>query len=338
MSNNSDSVPSLIAQKSFTDFYIGLGLALLSTIFIGTSFIFKKLALRRISRNGLRAGDGSLSYLCEWMWWMGFFLMAYTFAPAMLVTPLGGLSVLVSALLSVHFLNEHLNCIGGFGCVICLLGSTLIIIHAPKEQNLTSLQEMWLKVTDTPFIIYSLFIILMSIVLICILGPRYGKTNPIIFTLISGSIGSLSVIACKGIGIGLKNAFTMNNTSLISFWFFWFLFIWLITSITIQIYALFDNYKSDDYFQPPDIKTADLKPNTINFDINFSWYNLCKIFFHRNYLSLIMHNKQSNHIDDLYKSTIKIHYNKHLSLNKVMINDDDNDYYDSDITDTVQLL
>ncbi|KAH8869845.1 Magnesium transporter NIPA2, partial [Schistosoma japonicum] len=159
-------------------------------------------------------GDGSLSYLCEWMWWMGFILMgvgefanflAYTFAPAMLVTPLGGLSVLVSALLSVHFLNERLNCIGGFGCCICLLGSTLIVLHAPKEQNLTSLQEMWSKLTDPPFIIYSFFIVLMSIVLICILGPRYGKRNPIIFTLISGSIGSLSVIACKGIGIGLKD-------------------------------------------------------------------------------------------------------------------------------------
>ncbi|TNN21057.1 Magnesium transporter NIPA2 isoform 3 [Schistosoma japonicum] len=214
MSNNSDSLLLLIVKKSSTDFYIGLGLALLSTIFIGTSFIFKKLALHRISRNGFRAGDGSLSYLCEWMWWMGFILMgvgefanflAYTFAPAMLVTPLGGLSVLVSALLSVHFLNERLNCIGGFGCCICLLGSTLIVLHAPKEQNLTSLQEMWSKLTDPPFIIYSFFIVLMSIVLICILGPRYGKRNPIIFTLISGSIGSLSVIACKGIGIGLKD-------------------------------------------------------------------------------------------------------------------------------------
>ncbi|TNN21056.1 Magnesium transporter NIPA2 isoform 1 [Schistosoma japonicum] len=247
MSNNSDSLLLLIVKKSSTDFYIGLGLALLSTIFIGTSFIFKKLALHRISRNGFRAGDGSLSYLCEWMWWMGFILMgvgefanflAYTFAPAMLVTPLGGLSVLVSALLSVHFLNERLNCIGGFGCCICLLGSTLIVLHAPKEQNLTSLQEMWSKLTDPPFIIYSFFIVLMSIVLICILGPRYGKRNPIIFTLISGSIGSLSVIACKGIGIGLKNAFTIGFVSIFSLWFFWFLLIWLISSITIQMYYL----------------------------------------------------------------------------------------------------
>ncbi|CAH8562981.1 unnamed protein product [Schistosoma bovis] len=245
--NKSDYLPSLIVQKSPVNFYIGLCLALLSTLFIGTSFIFKKLALRRSSRNGFSAGDGSLSYLCEWMWWMGFILMgigefanfvAYTFAPAILVTPLGALSVLVSALLSVRFLNERLNCIGGFGCGICILGSTLIVLHAPKEQNLTSLHEMWLRATDPSFIIYSLFVILMSIVLIFILGPRYGKTNPIIFTLVSGSIGSLSVVACKGIGVGLKNAFTVGFSSMFSSWFFWFLMIWLIGAITIQMYYL----------------------------------------------------------------------------------------------------
>ncbi|CAH8543626.1 unnamed protein product [Heterobilharzia americana] len=181
------------------------------------------------------------------MWWMGFILMgigelanfiAYAFAPAILVTPLGALSVLVSTLLSVHFLNEHINCIGGFGCCICLLGSTLIVLYAPKEQNITSLQEMWSKAADPPFIAYSLFVILLSSVLIFILGPRYGKTNPIIFTLISGSIGSLSVIACKGVGVGLKNSFSTGLLPTISFWFFWFLIIWLIGAITIQMYYL----------------------------------------------------------------------------------------------------
>ncbi|KAH9583790.1 Magnesium transporter nipa2 [Schistosoma haematobium] len=78
----------------------------------------------------------------------------------------------------------------------------------------------------------------MSIVLIFILGPRYGKTNPIIFTLVSGSIGSLSVVACKGIGVGLKNAFTVGFSSMFSSWFFWFLMIWLIGAITIQMYYL----------------------------------------------------------------------------------------------------
>lgn len=39
-------------------------------------------------------------------------LLAYAFAPAALVTPLGALSVLVSAVLASKFLKEHLNFIG----------------------------------------------------------------------------------------------------------------------------------------------------------------------------------------------------------------------------------
>lgn len=39
-------------------------------------------------------------------------LLAYAFAPASLVTPLGALSVLVAAILSSKFLHEKLNFIG----------------------------------------------------------------------------------------------------------------------------------------------------------------------------------------------------------------------------------
>lgn len=38
-------------------------------------------------------------------------LLAYAFAPAALVTPLGALSIIVTAILSSRFLNEKLNVI-----------------------------------------------------------------------------------------------------------------------------------------------------------------------------------------------------------------------------------
>lgn len=53
-------------------FYIGLALAVISTIFIGSSFIIKKKALIRLNRlGGLRAGSGGFGYLKEWVWWLG---------------------------------------------------------------------------------------------------------------------------------------------------------------------------------------------------------------------------------------------------------------------------
>lgn len=54
-------------------FWVGVGLAISSSLFIGSSFIVKKKALIRISRHGhVRAGSGGYAYLREWIWWAGF--------------------------------------------------------------------------------------------------------------------------------------------------------------------------------------------------------------------------------------------------------------------------
>ena len=53
-------------------FWLGLGLALSSTVFIGSSFIVKKLALRGLASSGqTRAGAGGFGYLRHWLWWAG---------------------------------------------------------------------------------------------------------------------------------------------------------------------------------------------------------------------------------------------------------------------------
>lgn len=53
-------------------FILGLGLAISSSIFIGTSFIIKKIALKKINDLGnVRASAGGYTYLRQWMWWLG---------------------------------------------------------------------------------------------------------------------------------------------------------------------------------------------------------------------------------------------------------------------------
>ncbi|XP_054873518.1 magnesium transporter NIPA4 isoform X2 [Amphiprion ocellaris] len=141
--------------------WLGLMLALLSAVLIGGSVILKKKALLRLARNGhIRAGDGGHSYLKDWMWWGGLLTMgageacnfaAYMFAPATLVTPLGALSILISAVLSSYLLGELLNLLGKLGCLLSVLGSILLVIHAPQEQEVTSLQDMATKLLEPVF-------------------------------------------------------------------------------------------------------------------------------------------------------------------------------------------
>lgn len=106
--------------------------------------------------------------------------VAYAFAPAVLVTPLGALSIIVryfshlqiqlllpvianifplmsgwlsafvitvqvaccSAVLAHFFLREKLHRLGILGCVMCIAGSVIIVIHAPQEQSISSVQEI----------------------------------------------------------------------------------------------------------------------------------------------------------------------------------------------------
>ncbi|KAF6775655.1 hypothetical protein AHF37_04307 [Paragonimus kellicotti] len=84
--------------------------------------------------------------------------IAYALAPAAVVTPLGGLSVLVSTVLSTRFLGESLNLNGKLGCFICLLGSTLVVLHAPKEQVINSLFEIREKFFDKREFLFKLLV------------------------------------------------------------------------------------------------------------------------------------------------------------------------------------
>ncbi|KAJ6984627.1 hypothetical protein NC653_022807 [Populus alba x Populus x berolinensis] len=140
----------------------GFILALMSSLFIGASFIIKKKGLRRAAAaSGVRAGIGGFSYLLEPLWWLGMITMiigevanfvAYAFAPAVLVTPLGALSIIVSAVLAQFILNEKLHQLGILGCVMCIAGSVVIVIHAPQEHPITSVQEICSMATQPGYL------------------------------------------------------------------------------------------------------------------------------------------------------------------------------------------
>ncbi|KAM6427289.1 magnesium transporter NIPA2-like isoform 1-T2 [Liasis olivaceus] len=225
------------------EFYIGLALALTSSLFIGSSFILKKKGLLRLnSRGAIRAGLGGHAYLREWLWWGGLISMgigeaanfaAYVFTPATLVTPLGALSVLVSAVLASYFLNERLNIHGKIGCLLSILGSTVMVIHAPQEEAVSSLDSMLEKLKDPGFIVFAVCVLVSSVLLIFVAGPRYGQRNVLVYILICSSIGSLSVACVKGLGIALKELFAGKPV-----WkepLGWMLFISLVVCISIQI-------------------------------------------------------------------------------------------------------
>ena len=53
--NSTTMSPAKVDPQEMRDFYIGLTLAIMSSVFIGASFIIKKKALIKLSAHGLRA-------------------------------------------------------------------------------------------------------------------------------------------------------------------------------------------------------------------------------------------------------------------------------------------
>lgn len=67
---------------------------------------------------------------------------AYAFAPAILVTPLGALSVLIGAVLGSYFLKEELGTLGKLGCATCLIGAIIIVLHAPPDVPIETIEQI----------------------------------------------------------------------------------------------------------------------------------------------------------------------------------------------------
>nr|XP_045604295.1 magnesium transporter NIPA2-like isoform X2 [Procambarus clarkii] len=225
------------------DLYIGLVLSISSSIFIGGSFILKKKSLLALGKSGgTRAGAGGYGYLRHWLWWAGLLSMgfgealnfiAYAFAPATLVTPLGALSVIVTALLSQYFLGEVLNVLGKVGCSLCLLGATVVVIHAPKETEVRSMEDLAAKLVDPVFVVYVALVTAAAFVLIFHFGPRFGSRNVVIYIAICSLIGGFSVLGCKAIGLAVKE--TISGTNEFNNWITWFSLLGLIICVSTQM-------------------------------------------------------------------------------------------------------
>ncbi|XP_046962412.1 magnesium transporter NIPA2 [Vanessa cardui] len=236
--------PTIEENHENLSFTLGLSLAILSSVFIGCSFIIKKIALKKINSLGnTRASAGGYAYLKQWMWWLGLLtmgigeaanLLAYAFAPAALVTPLGALSVLVAAVLSSRLLQEKLNFIGKIGCFLCVIGSIIFVIHSPKHEEISNFTELSKKLTDYVFLTYVSSIIIMTLLLKIVFVPKFGNTNIVVYLLICSAIGSLTVVSCKGVALGIKETINSDVNNLTNY-MFWLLLLLSILCIMIQM-------------------------------------------------------------------------------------------------------
>lgn len=229
--------------------YYGLALAVASGLFIGVSFVLKKYGLLKANaKYNEEAGEG-YGYLKNAWWWGGMTLMilgeicnfaAYLFADAILVTPLGALSVVITAILSGIFLKERLSFVGKMGCFNCIIGAVVIAANAPEQSAVSTIQDMQHLVLSPGFLTYAGVLLLGCAAVAIWVAPKYGKKSMMVYLTVCSLTGGLSVICIQGIGA----AITAQARGIPQFnhWFVYVVIVFVIATLVTEIIYLNVSY------------------------------------------------------------------------------------------------
>ncbi|WWC72226.1 uncharacterized protein I206_106188 [Kwoniella pini CBS 10737] len=221
---------------------VGICLAVGSGLLIGSSFVIKKKGLiQSTEKYGNVAGEGH-GYLKSWLWWTGMITMilgeicnfvAYAFTEAILVTPMGALSVVVAAILSHFLLKEKLTFFGWIGCTLCIMGAVILALNAPEEQSVTTIKEFKKLFLSVGFLVWASILIVGSLGIIFFVAPKWGKKSMLPYISICSLIGGISVSCTQGLGASIVTSIRGDNQ--VKNWFFWFLFVFVVITLLTEI-------------------------------------------------------------------------------------------------------
>lgn len=224
---------------------VGIGLAVGSGAFIGTSFVLKKVGLLKANEKYNEVAGEGYGYLKNFYWWSGMIMMilgeicnfvAYAFTDAILVTPLGALSVVITTILSAIFLKERLSIVGKVACFLCIVGSVVIVLNAPKSSSVGDAHEMRNYVITPGFLSYTGVILVGSVITAFYAGPRWGNKNMLVYISICSWVGGLSVVCTQGLGASIIA--WIGGKPEYKEWFFWVLFVFVICTLLTEIIYL----------------------------------------------------------------------------------------------------
>lgn len=123
------------------------------------------------------------SYLRSPYWWVGIVLMvlgeagnflAYGFAPASIVSPLGVVALIFNCVIAPFMLKEQFRKRDLWGVIIAIAGAVVVVLSAKSSEEKIGPHDIWMMITRWEFELYlgisaGLIVILMS------LSGKYGS-------------------------------------------------------------------------------------------------------------------------------------------------------------------
>ncbi|XP_066525590.1 NIPA-like protein 2 isoform X2 [Hoplias malabaricus] len=169
---------------------------------------------------------------------------AYGFAPASLIAPLGCVSVIASAIISVVFLKETLRASDLLGGALALSGTYLLVTFAPHSAPHVTANMVERCLISWQFLAYFFF----EVVLFCILLYLYKCRNLkhiVIVMLLVALLASMTVISVKAVSGMLTETIRGSHLQL-TYPIFYIMFVIMVASCAFQIKFLNEAMKMFD--------------------------------------------------------------------------------------------
>ncbi|KAK4179622.1 magnesium transporter NIPA-domain-containing protein [Triangularia setosa] len=169
------------------------------------------------------------TYLKDPYWWLGQVLitvgemgnfLAYGFAPASIVSPLGVVALVSNCVIAPIFFKEIFRQRDFWGVVIAIAGAVTVVLSADSEETKMGPHEVWDAITTMEFKIY-MGVSCSLIALLMYLSPRYGNRTILIDLGLVGLFGGYTALSTKGVSSMLSStllgAFTTPVTYVLLF-------------------------------------------------------------------------------------------------------------------------
>jgi drug/metabolite transporter (DMT)-like permease len=126
-------------------------------------------------------------------------------------TPMGALSVVISAILSHVILKEKLSLFGWIGSIQCILGASILALNAPEEQSVTNIADFKKLFLAPGFLSWGSVVIVCSVILAAWVAPRYGHKSMLPYIGVCSLVGGLSVSCIQGLGACILTSIRGDN-------------------------------------------------------------------------------------------------------------------------------
>ncbi|KFY64694.1 hypothetical protein V496_03089 [Pseudogymnoascus sp. VKM F-4515 (FW-2607)] len=183
------------------------------------------------AKSGSESGDdrnGNVeqqSYLKSPYWWVGIALMtigetgnflAYGFAPASIVSPLGVVALISNCVIAPILLKEEFRLRDFWGVVVSVLGAVTVVLSAEQEEKKLGPHEVIGAITTMEFEIYMAVTIGVMFILAWA-SPKYGSKTILIDLGLVALFGAYTVLSTKGVSSMLSTSFWEAFTNPITY-------------------------------------------------------------------------------------------------------------------------